>query len=213
MGRKFNDLTGEKFGKLTVVSLDHKGKTRTYWNCECECGGTRIVANDHLKRGEVTDCGCYRKHIAHWKKHGKSNERIYSIWDLMKRRCFDSNRVEYKNYGGRGITVCPEWLNSQNFIEWAYQNGYSDELTLDRIDNNGDYCPQNCRWVNREEQANNKRNNRFITHKGQTKTITQWAKENGIPYYVLKKRYDKLGWTFERAISEPINLNRSNRKR
>lgn len=213
MGRKFIDLTGKKFGRLTVVSFDHKGGTRTYWKCECECGGTRIVANDHLKRGEVTDCGCYRRHIARWEKHGKSNERIYTIWDLMKRRCFDSNRVEYKNYGGRGITVCPEWLDAQNFTEWAYQNGYSNELTLDRIDNDGDYCPQNCRWVSRKEQSNNKRNNRLITHNGQTKTITQWAEENGLPYYVLKKRYDKLGWTFERAISEPINLKMSNRKR
>lgn len=213
MGRKFIDLTGKKFGRLTVVSLHHRTNTRSYWECKCKCGGTRIVSNDHLKNGDVTDCGCYRRHLAKWKKHGKSGERIYTIWHLMKRRCFDSTKKEYKSYGGRGISVCDEWLDSTTFIEWAYQNGYSDELTLDRIDNNKNYCPENCRWVDLKVQANNRRNNRLITYNGETKTMTQWARENGITYPVLQKRYDVLGWSFERAISEPINHNKSNRKR
>ncbi len=213
MGRKAVDLTGKKFGKLTVISFNQKKGSRTLWNCKCECGGNRIVANDHLKRGEVTDCGCYRRHIAYYKKHGMSNKPIYGVWSLMKERCYNPKRREYKNYGGRNITVCPEWLDSTVFIEWAYENGYEEGLTLDRIDNNGNYCPENCRWVDRKTQATNKRTNRFITYKGETKTITQWANENGLPYHVVKKRYDKLGWTFEKAITEPICHKYSSRKR
>lgn len=213
MGRKFIDLIGEKFGKLTVVSFVDKKGTRTYWNCVCECGGKRIVSNDHLKRGDVTDCGCYRRHISYNKKHGMSDKPIYTIWLLMKERCFNYKRREYKDYGGRGIKVCSEWLDATKFIEWALNNGYTEGLTIDRIDNNGNYEPNNCRWVDRETQANNKRNNRLITYKGETKTITQWAKEHGLTYYIVKKRIDNYGWTFEKAITEPINQKYSNRGR
>ena len=213
MGRKFIDLTGERFGKLVVNSFDCKKGTRTYWNCDCDCGGSRIVSNDHLRNGDIVDCGCYKRHISHWQKHGMYNSRLYNVWSLMKERCYNSNRKEYPNYGGRGIEVCPEWLDAKTFIEWALKNGYEDNLTIDRIDINGNYCPQNCRWVSRKAQQNNRRNNRLITYKGETKTITQWANEYSIPYYVVSKRYDKLGWTFERAISEPVNLKYSNKKR
>jgi len=203
MGRKFIDLTGKKFGKLTAISIDHKNGTRVYWNCICDCGGKRIVSNDHLRRGDTTDCGCERKHIPHRWKHNMSNTRIYTIWALMKARCSNPKRKEYHRYGGRNIKVCNEWLDSAKFIEWSINNGYSDELTLDRIDNNGDYCPENCRWVSRKVQSNNRKCNRNITHDGVTKSITQWANDNNMPYYVLKKRIDILGWSFERAISEP----------
>ena len=213
MGRKMKDLTGERFGKLTVVSFDNRRNNRTYWKCICDCGGNRIVSNDHLKNGDITDCGCYKKHIAHWKKHGMYNSRIYRIWSLMKERCYNEKRKDYNNYGGRGIKVCNEWLDSSTFIDWSLNNGYEDDLTLDRIDNNGDYCPQNCRWITAKEQGANKRNNRFITHNDITKTITQWANDNGLSYYVLKKRIDVLGWSFERAITEPVHLNVSNEKR
>lgn len=210
MGRKSIDLKNMRFGKLTAISLDHKGNgTRTYWVCKCDCGNERIVSNDHLRNGDVTDCGCTRKHTSHWNKHLMSDSRLYSIWDLMKQRCFNVNRKEYPNYGGRGITICVEWLESKNFIDWSLNNGYADNLTLDRIDNDGDYCPENCRWVDRKTQQNNRRNNRLITYNGITKTITEWANDNGLPYYVLKKRLDILGWSFEKAISEPIRNNKS----
>lgn len=210
MGRKSIDLKNKKFGKLTAISIDHKGNgSRVYWLCLCECGNKRIVSNDHLRCGDVTDCGCTRKHISHWNKHLMSNSRLYRIWDLMKGRCYNSNRREYPNYGGRGIVVCDEWLESKNFIEWALNNGYDDGLTLDRINNNGNYCPENCRWVDRKTQQNNRRNNRIITHNGISKTITEWANDNGLPYYVLKKRLDVLGWSFEEAISKPIKNKKS----
>ena len=212
MGRKFIDLTGERFGKLVVVSFDHRHNSRSYWNCICDCGGSRIVSIDHLRNGEIIDCGCYKKHISHHQKHGMYNHRLYGIWSMMKERCFNSKRREYHRYGGRGITVCPEWLDSKTFIEWALSNGYSDELTLDRIDNDGNYCPQNCRWISKKAQGQNRGNNRLITYDGKTKTITQWAEYSGLPYYILKKRIDKLGWPFERAISEPIHQNVSNKR-
>lgn len=215
MGRKAIDLTGKRFGKLTAISIDHKSEesTRVYWKCVCECGGNRIVSNDHLRNGDITDCGCYRKHLSHWNKHGMSDSRLYRIWSLMKGRCFNEKRKEYKNYGGRGISVCSEWLDAKTFIEWALKNGYEDNLTLDRIDNDKGYQPNNCRWVSRSDQSNNKRNNRLFTHAGETKTMAQWANDNNLPYYILKKRIDKLGWSFEKAISEPINQKYSIKKR
>lgn len=213
MGRTITDLTGEKFGMLTVVSFDHKKRTRTYWKCVCECGNTRVVGIDHLKNGDTTDCGCYRKHIPNVIKHNMSGSRLYVIWSLMKRRCLNQNCKEYKDYGGRGIAICDEWLDAKNFLQWALDNGYSEELTLERVDNNGNYCPENCIWANKETQMNNRRNNRYITYNGETKTMTQWARDNGYTYAQIKKRIDKLGWSFERAISEPIHLNMSNKKR
>lgn len=211
MGRKFIDLKGERFGKLVVISFDHKAKTRTYWNCLCDCGGTRTVSNDHLRSGEVIDCGCYKRHIPNVAKHHMYNHRIYRIWSLMKERCFNQKRAEYPRYGGRGITVCPEWLDATTFIEWSLKNGYADDLTLDRIDNDGNYCPENCRWITRKEQGYNKSTNRLITYKGETKPLTQWAEENGFTYQQVRKRIDDLGWSFERAITEPIHQNMSNK--
>ena len=208
MGRNKIDLTGKKFGMLKAVSIDHKKGTRVYWNCVCECGGKRIVSNDHLQRLENTDCGCTRRHKANWKKHGMSNTRLYRIWSLMKERCYNSKRKEYKDYGGRGISVCKEWMDSKIFIEWALNNGYSDELTIDRIDNNKNYCPDNCRWISKAEQMNNKRSCHYITYNGETKTITQWAKDNNLTYAQLRKRLFNLNWDFETAITTPIKTNR-----
>lgn len=213
MGRKMIDLSGKRFGKLVAISIDHTGNyKRTYWNCVCDCGGKRIVSGDHLRSGDVTDCGCFRMHTANWKKHGMCNSRLYTIWSLMKERCFNPKRKEYVNYGGRGISVCEEWLDSSKFIEWALNNGYSENLTIDRIDNNGDYCPDNCRWITKKEQMNNRRNNHYIIYKGCKKTISQMAEENGLSYSQLSKRL-KLGWSIERAISEPIHLNHSNKRK
>lgn len=205
MSKKCIDLTGKRFGKLTVVSFDHRKGTRAYWKCVCDCGGNRIVGIDHLKNGDIVDCGCVnrKKSPPIHSKHGMSYTRLYTIWALMKARCVNPNRKEYPRYGGRGIKVFDEWLEFQPFMEWAIESGYSDELTLDRKDNDGNYTPDNCRWVTRLVQAYNKSNNRYITHNGETKTICQWAEEYNIPYYVLKKRIDVLGWDFGKAISEP----------
>ena len=205
MAKRIKDLTGQRFGMLTAVSISHRKGTRTYWNCKCDCGGTRVVSGDHLKRMDNTDCGCTRKHISYSKKHGMSNSRLYTIWALMKYRCNNPNRKEYQDYGGRGIRICKEWNDPQNFINWALNNGYSDDLTLDRIDNNSGYCPENCRWATKSVQMNNRRTCRYITHNGETKTISQWAKEKGMSYNQLKRRIDNYGWSIEKALNEPLH--------
>lgn len=206
MSRKQIDLTGMRFGKLVAVSIARKSETgtRVYWNCSCDCGGNRVVSNDHLRNGDTTDCGCTRKHISHWQKHGMYNSRLYRIWSLMKERCYNPKRKEYGNYGGRGISVCDDWKEAKRFFEWAFANGYSDELTLDRIDNDGDYCPENCRWVCRKEQMRNRRNNRYVSFRGRTIPLTQLAEEYGYTYAQLYKRL-KLGWSLEDAVTKPIS--------
>lgn len=205
MGKKRIDLTGKRFGKLTVISFNSMRGTRSYWNCVCDCGNEKAVGSDHLKNGDIVSCGCVQKSTLPPvnKKHGMSNTRLYTIWALMKSRCYNPSRKEYPRYGGRGIKVCDEWMEFDSFMRWAVDNGYSEDLTLDRVNNDGDYTPSNCRWASRKVQSFNRSTNRYITHNGQTKTITQWAADNNIPYYILKKRIDVLNWDFERAISEP----------
>lgn len=144
----------------------------------------------------------------------KKHTRLQSIFSGMKTRCYNSNCKSYKNYGGRGITICEEWNNRElipqednitkgfkAFKKWALENGYSDELTLDRIDPNGNYEPSNCRWVSRKEQCNNKTNNHYITYKGKTQSISKWAEELDIGYQKIVDRLWKLGWSIERTLT------------
>lgn len=136
-------------------------------------------------------------------KHGLSKTRLHSIWHSMYCRCYYQTTNQYKNYGGRGIKVCEEWKHSDgfiNFYNWAIKHGYKDTLTLDRIDNNGDYCPENCRWVSAQEQSNHKTNNVWYTYKGVTKTGAQWCKTFGIKYMTFLDRL-KRGWSLEQALT------------
>lgn len=134
------------------------------------------------------------------------------IWDSMKKRCCNPNEPAYKNYGGRGIKVCNEWLNSFfAFREWATENGYSDDLSIDRIDVNGNYCPENCRWVDAKTQCNNRRNNHAITFMGETHTISEWSKITGIHQDVILYRI-KAGWDVERALTEKVRVRRWRKK-
>ena len=216
INRKIKDLTGQKFGKLTVIGLDDRGTRKTYWNCLCECGNIKSVRADSLQCGAIKSCGCLKKEqdkinlespsVKKSREFGSKygHIRIHNIWANMKSRCFNPKDARYTDYGGRGIKVCDEWKNDFfAFYKWAMENGYSENLTIDRIDNDGDYTPSNCRWVSRKVQSLNKSTNRYITYNGQTKTITQWATDNNMPYYVLRKRIDILNWDFKRAISEP----------
>jgi len=165
------DLTGQRFGRLTVMSEAERKNKHRMWNCKCDCGGYTKVYDGSLKRGLTTSCGCYRREQNKKRSitHGESNTRLYSIWYNMKKRCYHKGVAGYDDYGGRGITVCDEWKNSfETFREWALSNGYSDELTIDRINNEGKYEPNNCRWTTQIEQNYNTRISRRNTsgHKG-----------------------------------------------
>lgn len=193
------NLAGEKYGKLTAVSEAGPRGGHMYWNCLCECGGTKVVRGSHLQRGNVRSCGCIPAH----KTHGEAHTRLYNIWHNMKQRCKNPQTPEYVRYGGRGITVCDEWANSfEEFRAWALSAGYRDDLTLDRKDNDGHYCPENCRWATPKEQANNTRRNRLITHNGETHSVTEWARIVGVNQSTLNARLKKHNWSAEEALGK-----------
>lgn len=169
---KCDNLVGEQFGRLTVIKKEQSDKNgHSMWRCRCSCGNEVIVLGTSLKRGLTKSCGCYRLESIERRlddgvngsvirTHSKSNTRLYEIWSGMKKRCENPNNQAYSRYGGRGITVCKEWHDFNNFYNWAISNGYLDSLTIDRINNDKGYEPTNCRWATYKEQNNNKRNNR-----------------------------------------------------
>lgn len=195
------DIKGETFGKLTVVRRVENRFGKAHWMCKCECGKPSIVQGSHLRSGHTTSCGC----ASPFKRtHGGTYERLYSVWCAMKRRCYGIRTINYPNYGGRGIRVCDEWRNDYAaFRKWALKNGYEKGLELDRIDVDGNYEPDNCRWVTRQKQSYNKRSNRVIEYKGKSKTMAEWAEEIGISIQTLSSRLNKLGWSVERALTTP----------
>lgn len=221
MGRPVVDLLGKRFGRLTVVGRGESTKDKkAVWVCKCDCGNTKAVPASSLKSGHTRSCGCLfydsRKIVAekqkgeksHFYKHGLSDSRINSIYRGMKKRCYDKNEPAYRNYGGRGIKVCDEWLSDfMSFYRWAMGNGYNDDLSIDRIDVNGDYCPENCRWTDRKTQANNTRTNRKYSLNGETHTIADWARIYGVERKLVYKRIS-LGWTISESLLIPKNISR-----
>lgn len=193
------DIAGQRFGKLIAIERCGTDKWQNaLWKCKCDCGNETVVKCNNLRSGMTLSCGCLKRENA--LKHGGSHTRLYRIWHGIIRRTEDSKRKEYANYGGRGIRMCQEWRNDfAAFREWALNNGYSDDLSIDRIDNNGDYTPSNCRWVSKYEQANNRTDTRYLTLNGITKSVREWADETGIPYARLKKRM-RLGWPDEKVL-------------
>ena len=202
------NLTGKRFGKLVAIKTIGKNKNGAYlWQCKCDCGNEIIANVGNLKNGHTKSCGCLRvdRCKTNFTKHGLEHTRLYGIWSDMRLRCYDEKNIAYHRYGGRGITICDEWKNDvKAFYDWATANGYKDSLTIDRIDNDGNYCPENCRWATIKEQASNRRSNILVTHNGKTQTMKEWANEVGIPYKVVWARVQKLGWSAERALTDPV---------
>lgn len=203
-----------KFGRLTVLCraedrVYKDGRKRIAWNCRCDCGNTKEVLGENLKSGYTKSCGCLQKEKAAMAqlKHGEADSRLYNVWSAIKRRCFNSTVPEYHRYGGRGITMCNEWLDYEVFSNWARANGYRDdaprgECTIDRIDNNGDYCPDNCRWVNQQDQMNNVSYNHYVTYNGENHTVAEWSRIYNIPYTRLLQRLNRYKMTPEKALSK-----------
>lgn len=201
--RNFKDLTGMRFGRLEVLGFSHINKLhRAVWKCKCDCGAIKNIDGLHLRQGTALSCGCLHKEKFTSKTHGMSDTPPHNSWSDMLDRCENPNNERYKDYGGRGIVVCGEWHDFKSF--WNDMKGsYSEGLTIDRIDVNGNYCPENCKWSTQKEQANNRRNNHWLTYNGTTQTISQWADVIGIKYDTLSARI-RRGWTTERALTTEV---------
>ena len=197
--KKCIDLTGKRFGKLVVIEKAEptcKTDKHIYWKCSCDCGNYSVVSGQRLRDNITKSCGCIND--------GKSYTRLYAIWKGIKSRCLVKNSSSYKNYGARGIVVCKEWLHDfHEFYEWAMKNGYNDNLSIDRIDVNGNYEPSNCRWVSIKVQNNNTRRNHYLEFNGNKKTIAEWSEILGIKQNTLLYRL-RRGWSLERALSKEV---------
>lgn len=204
MAHNFVDLTGKKYGYLTVISRDKNTKDgRATWKCLCKCGKYTVVPTYRLNAGECQSCGC-KKFESHNKVHGMTKTDIHNKWLQIKQRCYDKNCKPYQRYGAKGIGMCDEWRNNfVSFMNWAYKNGYKEGLSIDRIDNSKGYSPENCRWVEWAEQANNRTSNIRFTYNGETKNLKQWCNFFGKDYVLVRNRIRKLGWQFEKAMFKP----------
>lgn len=192
MGKSI-DLASQKFGKLQVLCVDTNPSNKTKrWICRCDCGNITTAKTNELTSGHKTSCGCKKQN--YFKKvHGQSGTRLHHIWKSIKMRCNNPDEPSYQHYGKRGITVCEEWENNfSTFYNWAIKNGYSDTLTIDRIDVNGNYEPGNCRWATIAEQSINKTNTVYIELNGILKPMKEWCNIYNVPYYLVQQRYKKI---------------------
>jgi len=208
---KPKDLTNKKFGRLTAINLHLRDeKSNSYWLCKCNCGKETIVLIGSLTSGNTKSCGCYREEqsnkalIERSTTHGETKTRLHNIWHGMKQRCGYKKSINYKWYGAKGISVCDEWGKSYiTFRDWAISNGYEGNLSIDRIDFNKNYEASNCRWVTPKEQANNRSNNKNITHNGVTKNLNEWAEHLNIKESTISMRL-KIGWSESDAVTKPV---------
>jgi len=216
-GSRFN-LVGQRFGRLVVLEeVPTPAGERSRWRCACDCGNKVIVSTHDLhKKNNTQSCGCLQREIAAKTKtiHGLARDGaihpIYSAHSGMIQRCENPNNSRYHRYGGRGITVCDEWHNPKIFYDWAINNGWSPGLTIERIDNNGNYEPSNCCWIIPAKQASNRHTNDNITWHGKTQNLTAWGKELHIPQSRLWARLYRNHWTIERAFTTPTRKQEKN---
>lgn len=207
-GDIFHSVADGRFGRLTVVpGVKKKIDGKYHYLCKCDCGNEIYVLKQRLINGQTKSCGCFNRECTALRSttHGMTNSRIYRIWRGMISRCeCPGDGMNYIKYGTRGISVCEEWHKFELFYEWAKNSGYSNDLSIERIDNNGNYCPENCRWATNKEQANNRRNSLWIEFNGEIKTLAQWAEEYHVPYKTLYYRYIYMKWDIKKALTQPI---------
>lgn len=220
MSKKKIIPVGTRFGSLVVIGVGEdyiqpsNNSHHSTSICLCDCGNTKTITNSDLKKGHCLSCGCMKKEYIRKAniKHGEKGTRLYNIWQSMKQRCLLPTNANYKYYGQRGICVCSEWLDYINFAQWARNNGYQDDLTIERIDVDGNYCPENCKWATIQEQNNNKTTTHNISYNGETHTLKQWSKILNISYSTLERRLHILGWSVEDALTKPVDTSKRNHK-
>ena len=203
------DMPGKKFGRLLCIEYSHTEKRGLCWKCQCDCGSIVVVLGSSLRSGNTKSCGCLGKEITMRRsyKHGHcgrtNTTRIHRIWARMKQRCNDPNSSDRYKYHLRGIRVCEEWNNSfESFLKWALENGYQDTLTIERINNDGNYSPANCKWITPAKQARNTRHNHVITINGVARTLAEWSEISGIDAPLLRYRI-RQGWPMEKLFKTP----------
>ena len=219
-GHFAKDLTGEKFGMLTVLGtadsrVTRGGKKKSRYVCKCDCGNVVTVDGNSLTQGRTKSCGCRRGRNLPERNttHGGSNDRLYKVWSSIKTRCYNSHCRAYKWYGARGIKLCDEWMDYAAFRDWALSNGYDEaaskwSCTIDRIDVNGNYEPSNCRFITMKGQQNNRRSNTMVTLYGRTQTLQQWCEELGMKTSTVCMRFTNYGMTIEEALTTPVKARR-----
>lgn len=200
----YRNIIGRKFARLTIVSkVGYNKNGHCIVLVRCDCGIEKNVHLYRLIQGDTKSCGCLNSEKARQRAlvHGMADSPLYNLWQHMKRRCYKPSNKSYKDYGGRGIAVCAEWYdNFQAFYSWAITNGYQKGLQIDRKDNDGNYCPDNCRFVTQKVNANNRRSNVFISYNGETHTIAEWAEKLNLKYGTLSNRVNR-GWPLEKALT------------
>ena len=209
------DISGNRYGRLVAISYHHFSakQCQTFWLCQCDCGRKVIVGKSHLKDGHTKSCGCLQREVsskvtsARNYKHGHTHERLYRVWASIKTRCYNKRNKGFCDYGGRGIKMCDEWNDYESFRAWALANGY-DEIaargvtTIDRIDVNGNYCPENCRFISIAEQNRNKRTVRKFEYNGNIYTIPEFATKIGMSRSALYDRFYRKNWDVDEVIKK-----------
>lgn len=210
---KTRDITGEKFNSLTAIRFDHRDERKPggahYWLFRCDCGNEVVLRKSSVTSGNTKHCSeCSR--IAQADRattHGMSKTRLYREWAGIINRCTRPTSSSWDRYGAKGITVCDEWRRFEPFAEWALANGYSDSLTIDRIDSNGNYEPGNCRWATYYEQSNNQSTTLILNYNGEDLPLSYWAKKYHIKKHTLYDRIYRYGWPVEKALNTPVRRN------
>ena len=206
MSTKLDVKQGDKYGLFTILEeCSERGKDREF-KCLCECGNIKVVRLLDLRRGHAKSCGCYRSKLVTKTNttHNQSRTKLYSIYHTMKARCSKESDPRYKYYGARGITVCDEWQIFERFSKWANNNGYTEGLSIERVDVNGNYEPSNCTWIPKADQPKNARSNINITIDGETKYLQEWCRVFDINRNTVLNRVSRKGWSYKKALTTPI---------